>query len=445
MLTRSFFDHLACKIKPAITIFLWSVIMALPASAQSLSGFDRERGRQMLQALKSDIKKYYYDPNYRGIDLDARFKEADNKIKQATSIGQMFGIIAQVLLDFNDSHTIFIPPDRAATTDYGWLPQMIGDKCFVVGVRPGSDAEAKGLKVGDEILSVDGFFPSREDFWKLEYLYYFLRPKPGMRIVAQSPGAQSRQIDVLAKVTKRKLIRSFYNGQDLGEMEREAERDAHVRRHRYQEIGKELFIWKMPQFDLEDGEVDSMMDKAKRSKALIIDMRGNGGGRETTMKRLIGSFFNHEIKIGDVKRREDTKPLIAKPRGSNYFEGDLIVLVDSESSSAAEVFARVIQIEKRGIVIGDRTSGKVMRSRYYGHESGLDIVAFYGASITDADLVMTDGKSLEGVGVKPDELLLPSGAALAASRDPVLARAAALAGVTLDPAKAGALFPIEWK
>ncbi|HKY06361.1 MAG TPA: S41 family peptidase, partial [Blastocatellia bacterium] len=206
-----------------------------------------------------------------------------------------------------------------------------------------------------------------------------------------------------------------------------------------------LFIWKMPQFDLDDGEVDSMMDKARKHKSLIIDLRGNGGGLETTMKRLIGSFFNQEIKIGDVKRRDETKPLIAKPRSNNYFEGDLIVLVDSESSSASEVFARVIQIEKRGIVIGDRTSGKVMRSRYYGHESGLDIVAFYGASITDADIVMKDGKSLEGVGVRPDELLLPSGAALAAGRDPVLSRAAALAGVTLDPAKAGALFPIEWK
>ena len=67
----------------------------------------------------------------------------------------------------------------------------------------------------------------------------------------------------------------------------------------------------------------------------------------------------------------------------------------------------------------------------------------YGASITDADFIMADGKSLEQVGVTPDELVLPTGADLAARRDPVLARAVELAGTYISPAKAGALFPLE--
>jgi C-terminal processing protease CtpA/Prc len=58
---------------------------------------------------------------------------------------------------------------------------------------------------------------------------------------------------------------------------------------------------------------------------------------------------------------------------------------------------------------------------------------------------MGDGKSLEHTGVTPDELLLPSGADLAAKRDPVLSRAAELAGMKIDPEKAGAMFLIEWK
>ena len=112
---------------------------------------------------------------------------------------------------------------------------------------------------------------------------------------------------------------------------------------------------------------------------------------------------------------------------------------------AAELFARTMQLEKRGIVIGDVSSGAVMRSREYPHELGVDTVVFYGVSITDADIIMSDGNSLEHVGVTPDEVRLPTAADLAAKRDPVLAYAASLAGVKLEPEKAGALFPLEWR
>jgi C-terminal processing protease CtpA/Prc len=64
---------------------------------------------------------------------------------------------------------------------------------------------------------------------------------------------------------------------------------------------------------------------------------------------------------------------------------------------------------------------------------------------TEADVIMTDGKSLEHAGVTPDELMRPTPADLAAGRDPVLARAVEMLGGTLDPASAGKIFPIEWK
>ena len=58
---------------------------------------------------------------------------------------------------------------------------------------------------------------------------------------------------------------------------------------------------------------------------------------------------------------------------------------------------------------------------------------------------MADGKSLEHVGVTPDEIKLPAAADLAAHRDPVLAYAASLLGVTMTAEKAGSFFPIEWR
>jgi C-terminal processing protease CtpA/Prc len=149
------------------------------------------------------------------------------------------------------------------------------------------------------------------------------------------------------------------------------------------------------------------------------------------------------VKIADRVGRKESKPQIAKAAHSP-FVGKLIVLVDSQSASAAELFARVVQIEKRGVVLGDHTSGSVMEAKHYEEQMGADTVVFYGVSVTEEDLIMTDGKTLEHTGVTPDQVLLPSADALAHGRDPVLARAIELLGVKLTSEAAGKVFPYEW-
>jgi C-terminal processing protease CtpA/Prc len=85
-----------------------------------------------------------------------------------------------------------------------------------------------------------------------------------------------------------------------------------------------------------------------------------------------------------------------------------------------------------------------MEALPYPFRLGNDPLLYYVLSVTDANLVMTDGRSLEGAGVTPDETMRPTAQDLAAGRDPVLSRAAHLAGLELDPAAAGKLFPFEW-
>lgn len=425
----------------AVVMMLASIIVSV--YSQGLSDLDRERGRRTLELVKLDLKKYYYDSNYRGMNLDERFKAADEKIKVATSTGQVVGIIAQVMLELNDSHTYFIPPMQTNSSDYGWQMQMIGDKCHVIAVKPRSDGEAKGLKPGDEIWSIDDIEPTRANLWRIAYLYYTLRPRAGMRLVLQDPDGRQREMEVKAKVRQRLVT---IQPSEYNDIVRELENYDRLNRHRYTEMGDDVFIWKMPGFDLDEGGVDEMMGKVKKRKALILDLRGNGGGAVRTLKRLAGHFFDRDVKLADVTGRKEMKPMIAETRGGDrIFNGKLIVLVDSGSGSASEVFARVVQLEKRGTVIGDRTSGSVMQSRYYDHVTGAGSTIYFGSSITEADLIMADGKSLEHVGVKPDELLLPTRSDLAANRDPVMSRAAQLAGVTISPEKAGSLFPIEWR
>lgn len=412
------------------------------AQAQTI-GLERERGRMILGAIKKDIKDNYYDPTFHGVDLDARFKAADEKIKSATSNGQIFRIIAGALDVLNDSHTFMIPPERSARTDYGWQMQMIGSKPFIIAVKPGSDAEAQGIKVGDEIYSIDGFEPTRDNLWKMQYVYYGLEPRSAVQLVVIGKDGQQREVLVKSKVSQGKPIKDLFY--DMFDLIRQSESASRLYRQRSTEVGQDLFIWKMPEFFMTDEKLDAMMDKARDHKAMVLDLRGNGGGSVDTLNRLISYFFDHEIKTADLKTRKETKPETVKSRGDKVFKGQVVVLVDSQSASASEVFARIIQLEKRGIVLGDRTSGAVMQSRYYDHELGNDILMFYGVSVTNADVIMADGKSLEGVGVTPDELRLPTAADMRAGRDPVLAHAAELLGVKLEPEKAYAFFPVEWQ
>ena len=232
---------------------------------------------------------------------------------------------------------------------------------------------------------------------------------------------------------------------DLNKFLREQDDDAMISAHSFSSFGDDLIIWKMPEFDLTRDEVDVQIDRVKKHRALILDLRGNLGGAEETLLRLIGNLCDHDVTVGELKRRKETKPMIAKTRGEGGFKGKLVVLVDSESASASEVLARVVQLEKRGVVLGDRTSGKVMRSRVYPHQIGLETVILYAASITDADIIMSDGVSLEGAGVTPNLMLLPEAADLRAHQDPVLSGAASLLGVKLDAGEAGKLFPFKWR
>jgi carboxyl-terminal processing protease len=427
----------------AVTIAV--VLLAFPfseSSAQKASKLEIEEWREVLRSVKSELKENYYDPKFHGMDVEARFQEADERMKSAQSLGQLVGIVAQVLLDLNDSHTFFVPPFNATRVEYGWRMQPVGADCYVGAVRPGSDAEAKGLRVGDKVLAIDGRPLDRNKIWLAYYLYYTLRPQPGMKLLIEKPDKKQEEITVKAKVRGGSRLVTYGNFLDS---ELDAEAEDRLRRHRFHELNDEVLIWKMPQFDLDEQGLADKFGKLKNRKALILDLRGNQGGYVYTLERFAGYFFDSNIKIADPRGQKEFKPHFARSQKEKAFKGQLVVLIDGMSSSAAEVFARVVQLEKRGVVIGDRSSGSVMMSKYYRREIGVVRAVGFGVSVTNADVIMADGKSLEHVGVTPDELMLPTAQEMSGGLDPVLVYAASLVGVKLDPKKAGELFPVEWK
>src|SRR5207248_6285309 len=96
----------------ALLVLAACALRPLDSLAQSQKDVERDRNRGVVMSklIKDYIKEYYYDPNYHGMDLDARFKAADDRIRKAANISEVLGIIAQAMVELNDSHTFFIPP-----------------------------------------------------------------------------------------------------------------------------------------------------------------------------------------------------------------------------------------------------------------------------------------------------------------------------------------------
>ncbi len=401
----------------------------------------------MLRTARDEVRKNYYDPTFHGIDLDARFRTFDSGIDNAKNTGDIFTVVAAFLAGFKDSHLFFEPPSRTTKYEPGYEMRIIGDRCFVTNVKPKSSAAAQ-LHPGDEILSLNGFALARRDMSDAEYYFRLLAPRTVDRLEILTPDGTKRTVDVQEKTKiDRKIVdlSDLLNDADLWNLLRHGEDAEYLERERVFKSNSAV-IWKMASFHLERDKLGAIMSDVKKRSALILDLRGNPGGYTSSLQQVLGEFFDHDVKIADRVMRKPGKPEIAKhwTLTGKPFAGKLIVLVDSGSGSSAELFARVVQLEHRGTVIGDHTAGEVMEARNYGEQIGADTAIYYGFSITDANLIMADGKSLEGTGVTPDELILPTPADLAAGRDPVLARATELAGDPITPEAAGRLFPYEW-
>jgi len=104
--------------------------------------------------------------------------------------------------------------------------------------------------------------------------------------------------------------------------------------------------------------------KKHNVKAVILDLRNNGGGSLTDAIEMAGYFIKSGPVVQvdgvgeDPKVYSDVNPL-------TQFEGGLIVMVNEFSASASEIFAAAIQDYKRGIIIGTNTYGKGTVQRFY--------------------------------------------------------------------------------
>lgn len=159
---------------------------------------NRSRGIKMLKEIKEVLETFYYDKNYKGVDVDAKFKEATEKIKTLETNAHIFRVIAGVLLEFDDSHTRFYPPGRSNRVEYGFTMQMVGNDCFLTDVKKGSDAEKQGLKTGDRLTKIGQYPIARDNLWMLNYFIYQLEPMPLLPVTVVRADGTEKTIGVQA-------------------------------------------------------------------------------------------------------------------------------------------------------------------------------------------------------------------------------------------------------
>ena len=434
-----FLRLLAVMLVITVSFFIHSVAAQTPEGqydSKSDPKANRIRGLNILEQVNQVLSQKYYDESFRGINMKERFKTAEETIKKQDKNWQIYRTIAQVLIDLQDSHTTFLPPDRKYRVEYGFSNIIIGDQCYVVDVKKGSDADKKGLKAGDKIVSIGDIPVSRSSLWVINYLIYGLDPQEQLKLKTVTADGKTNDIAVASR---------FLSPKERSDERKKRKKDEQSKPFICRTLGTDVTACKLRTFEVEKEAIDRMMKEVGAGKKLILDLRGNGGGYVETMKHFTGKFFSEDVVIGTEISRGKKTVQQTNGSGDKAYRGDLLVLINSESASASEVFARVIQIEKRGIVVGDTSVGAVMTSIGYGIETALYgktigthqpyQVSFMSVSV--GDLIMKDGNRLEGIGVSPDKPVGPSPQALFSRADPILAYAAELMGSPITAEKAG--------
>jgi carboxyl-terminal processing protease len=287
-------------------------------------------------------------------------------------------------------HTYFLTPDEAAI-DEGSMTGLLGgigvefddpdDPFRISAVDPEMPATIVGVAVGDRVIAVDGVATDGPD--GLDILDRIVG-LPGEAVVLSIERAGS--VEPLDFKITRKLL-------DFDDVSW-----AMV-------PGTSIGLVLLTQFA---DEVGAEMATAVRSAVdagatrLILDLRGNPGGRLDQAVAVAGEFLSPGTTVLQERDREGTETDHVVPSDARPVDLALVVLVDRDSFSAAEVIAAVLQETGRAKVVGRPTAGTGTILDEWEFDDGAVF------SIGTSRWLTPNGASVWHIGVMPDiEVALP--------------------------------------
>ena len=131
-------------------------------------------------------------------------------------------------------------------------------------------------------------------------------------------------------------------------------------------------------------------------RSLIIDLRGNPGGLLTSAVEVADKFID-QGGIVSTRGRSQGEDFNYNAHGGAQWRMPLVVLIDGDSASAAEILAGALKDHQRATIVGTRSYGK-------GSVQGIFPLSIAGAGVrlTTAKFYSPNGHAFAHVGVAPD-------------------------------------------
>lgn len=310
-----------------------------------------------------------------------------------------------IALCLNDPYSAYIPPEKVEQSNddlqgtfagVGLYLAVYHDRVVIIKPAPKGPADVSGaFTSGDAIVEVNGIDVSHES---INIVVEKIRGKidTPVIIVVERNGIRLPPVTLIRK----EVVMQFVEATDI---------DDHISYIRI----KEFSLMTLPQFRdaifsrigivLENGDWLMLWDK----KDIIIDVRGNPGGLLNVVSAM-AALFSHDLDqiIVTLAEREeieyhlvgDDDDFMSIPVIPGIFSGlRVVVLVDHESASAAEIFAAYLHEVIDAKLVGKKTYGKgTVQTHIYLKHGGM-------LSLTTAEYFVGNEKTrINGIGITPD-------------------------------------------
>lgn len=276
----------------------------------------------------------------------AVLREVQNVYVDAVSAEQAVGSAIEGMLEELDPYTVYYPEDQIEdvrllqTGEYGGIGciiQKIEDVVLISDIHPGGPADKAGLFVGDVLLTVDG------------------KPLEGLRVNEVSTllkGTPAAEVKISAKRFDSPVLNFVFNRENIT-------KDA-VPYYGMRDDGV-AYIYLESFTEQAGNQVKKAALELKKldPNALILDLRGNGGGLLMEAVKIVSLFVSSSDTLVSTRGRGGVVQDVYRTIGRPILpEIPLAVLTDGSSASASEIVAGALQDLDRAVVLGEPSFGK---------------------------------------------------------------------------------------